>query len=56
MFEKLSAHILQSQWMKEFIKTPPPINVTDDQRKQAQQKIKLFQLSKPSKPSKLNLS
>lgn len=49
IFEKLPPYILQKEWEKEYIKNPPPI-VTDEQRKLAQEKIKLMnELSKPSK-------
>lgn len=53
MFEKLPSDILQSQWMKEHIKTPPPVNVTEDQRLQAQAKLEQI---KQLKITKHNLS
>lgn len=50
IFEKLPANILQKEWEKEFIKNPPPIT-SEEQRKLAQEKIKIMkQLSKPSQP------
>jgi len=53
MFEKLPDTILQSEWMKDHVKNPPPLNVTDDQRRLAQEKL---QQIKSLKINKNNLS
>lgn len=53
MFKKLPDTVLQAEWMKDHVKNPPPVNVTDDQRRQAQEK--LMQI-KQLKINKYNLS
>ena len=53
MFEKLPHNVIQTEWIRDHIKSLPPVNVTEDQKKQAQQKI---QTIKQIKISKLNLS
>lgn len=53
MCEKLPSSNLQSEWMKEYIKTPPPANVTEEQRKQAREKLEKIKQLKTSKPNVL---
>lgn len=49
----LKSDKFMSEWMKEHIKTPPPVNVTEEQRKQAREKLEQM---KQLKTSKINLS
>lgn len=44
LFEKLPAPVLQSEWMRENIKNPPPVNITEEQRQQARDKINASRL------------
>lgn len=53
MLKDSSSNITLSDWLKEHIKTPPPINVTEDQRKQAQEKIKQIKQLQTSKHNSL---
>lgn len=39
MFEKLPPNVAQIEWIREHIKSLPPINITEEQRQQAQRKI-----------------
>lgn len=39
LFEKFPSNILQTEWMREHIKNPPPVNITEEQRQQARDKI-----------------
>ena len=48
MFEKLPPNIIQSEWEKEHIKNPPPINVPEEARKKAQEKIAMNKLKNTS--------
>lgn len=39
LFESLPLIFIQTEWEKEHIKNPPPKNVSEEQRRIAQQKI-----------------
>ncbi len=42
--------IIQEEWLKEQIKNPPPINVPEEKKKEAQKKIEEIRSKLQSKP------
>lgn len=49
----MSEYNKQEQWMQEYIKNLPPINVTEDQRMNARQKIEQIKQLKTNNKTNL---